>query len=339
MLHPLPSLAADPSPQPTSIAGLLETLRSPDVRALAALVASPHLVAANGVSVAMLSDAWRSNSLSGRAEWIATLDTDPAPLQQHLARSNARQLGRYAEALWQFWFAHLPGARVYAAGLPVKDGRVVRGEFDFIVGLPGLPGVQHLEMGYKFYLHCPPGAGWSRLFGPNPIDRLDRKWRHMIDAQLALSQTALGRAALPAGLAQVVPRACLQGWLFYPLDATHPVMIDGISPAHWRGWWCRNDARGDGGAARWAALAEAWTLLPRLAWIAPAAVEDDARLYSASTCGERLSAHFATSTQAQLIAGLARGRDGVWREIVRVFVVAAEWPGPSDQASDHLRSA
>lgn len=295
-----------------------------DVRALAALVASPLLIAEHVAPIAVLGDAWRMGSLKLSRRWLTKLDRSPQALRDHLAASNARQLGRYAEALWRFWFAHLPGARLHAAGLPVRDALAVRGEFDFIVSLPGMPDVQHLEMGYKFYLHCPPGADFSRLLGPNPADRLDRKWQHMLDVQLPLSQTALGRAALPAHIGRVVPRACLQGWLFYPLAGPAAAPIPGVSPAHWRGWWCRSDDWRRDGAA-WSELAGAWTVLPRRAWIAPATVDDE-NVASAGACRARIEAHFATSSQAQLVAGLERAADGVWREIVRIFVVSPRWP-------------
>ncbi|MGH8849486.1 MAG: DUF1853 family protein [Casimicrobiaceae bacterium] len=301
-------------------------LIDPDVRALAALIASPLLIAEHAAApIATLTDAWRMDSLRRRHSWLADLDRSPQRLRDHLAASNARQLGRYAEALWAFWFADLPGARLHAAGLPVKDASAVRGEFDFIVSLPELPGVQHLEMGYKFYLYRPPGADFSRFVGPGAGDRLDRKWRHMLDVQLPLSQTALGRAALPAPIEQVVPRACLQGWLFYPLAACSVAQVPGVSPAHWRGWWCHSDDwRRDG--APWTELATAWMVLPRRAWIAPAAIDDPGAVASAATCRVRIDAHFAASSQAQLVAGLERVGDGVWREIVRIFIVSPHWP-------------
>ncbi len=262
--------------------------------------------------------------VAARHRWLADLDRSPQRLRDHLARSNARQLGRYAEALWRFWFADLPGARLHAAGLEVKDALAVRGEFDFIVSLPGLPGVQHLEMGYKFYLYCPPGADFSCFVGPGAGDRLDRKWQHMLDVQLPLSQTALGRAALPLHVDRVVPRACLQGWLFYPLAAGPAAQIPGVSPAHWRGWWCRSDDWRSHGAP-WTDLAAAWAVLPRRAWIAPAVIHDPAAVDSAAACRARIDAHFATSSQAQLVAGLERA-DGVWQETVRIFVVPPRWP-------------
>jgi hypothetical protein len=304
---------------------LWNELVDPDVRALAALIASPLLIADHAAPIATLTDAWRIESLRLRHGWLLDLDAAPQRLREHLAASNARQLGRYAEALWRFWFAHLPGARLHAAGLPVKDALAVRGEFDFIVSLPGLPEVQHLEMAYKFYLYCPPGDDFSRLFGPNAADRLDRKWQHMLDVQLPLSQTELGRAALPQDVGRVTPRACLQGWLFYPLATGSTAPIAGVSPAHWRGWWCRSDDWSSHGAP-WTELAGAWALLPRRAWIAPAAIDDPQAMLSPDACRTRIDAHFAASSQAQLVAGLQRASDGIWRETVRIFVVAPHWP-------------
>ena len=330
-MHTLHATHADPPRGTPRAQPLWNVVADPDVRALAALIASPLLIAEHAAPIATLTDAWRTESLRARHRWLLELDAAPQPLRAHLAASNARQLGRYAEALWRFWFVHLPGAQLHAAGLPVKDALAVRGEFDFIVSLPALSDVQHLEMGYKFYLYCPPGADFSRLFGPNAADRLDRKWQHMLDVQLRLSQTALGRAALPADVGAVTPRACLQGWLFYPLAGGSAVAIPGVSPAHWRGWWCRSDDWCRPGAP-WTDLAAAWTVLPRRAWIAPAAIDDPADVVSAEDCRARIDAHFAASSQAQLVAGLERGADGTWRETVRIFVVAPHWPRVSAAA-------
>ena len=307
----------------------VRALRHPDVRALAALVATPSLIEARAAGVAVLEDGWRWRSLVERRDWLAALDADPRPLTAFLVRANARQLGRYAEALWQFWFAQLPGAEIHAAGLPVKDGAAVRGEFDFIVSLPGLPGVSHLETGYKFFLYCPPGTEASRCVGPDPSDRLDRKWRHMQDVQLPLSQSPLGRQALPAALREkpITPRACLQGYLFHPLDGALPP-LPWLAPNHARGWWHRSGTPG-----RWAELAPAWVELDKRAWIAPAFVGGGAT--STATAGPlepralqaRLDAHFATSRQARLVAGLAADGDDGWHEVTRVFVVAPDWRG------------
>ncbi|MBL0292453.1 MAG: DUF1853 family protein [Betaproteobacteria bacterium] len=317
-------LAAGAGPEAESI---LRRLTQPDVRALAALVATPSLIGTEA-PVALLEDRWRWDCLAGRRRWLEALDAAPAPLAEHVSRSNGRQLGRYAEALWQFWFAHLPGARVHAAGLSVKDGGVVRGEFDFIVSLPDLPGVSHLETGYKFFLYCPPGADASRCVGPDPFDRLDRKWRHMLDAQLPLSQTPLGRAAMPPGVdpATVIPRACLQGYVFYPFDTPDP-MLATLAPGHARGHWCRF-----GAAPRWADRAARWVTLDKRAWIAPAwlppaTAGSRAEPLTATEAQACLERHFAASRQAQLLAGLARDADGGWRETVRVFVVAPDWRG------------
>jgi hypothetical protein len=326
---------ADATATPAFVTTILRRLVQPDVRALAALVATPSLIG-NDTVVALLEDGWRWACLADRQAWLAELDAQPEPLLRHIGRSNGRQLGRYAEALWQFWFAQLPGACVHAAGLPVKDGATVRGEFDFIVTLPGLPGVSHLETGYKFFLYCPPGAAAERCVGPDPFDRLDRKWRHMQDVQLPLSQTALGRAALPPGIdpATVTPRACLQGCVFYPLDGARPA-LPALAPGHARGHWCRFDD-----TPRWAEHAARWVILDKRAWIAPARLppQPGAEASAVRTAAEaqaELARHFAGSRQARLLAGLVPEADGGWRESARVFVVASEWPG-ADGLDPHL---
>jgi hypothetical protein len=67
-------------------------------------------------------------------------------------------------------------------------------------------------------------------------------------------------------------------------------------------------------------------LLPRRAWIAPAAIDDPQAMLSPDACRARIDTHFAASSQAQLVAGLQRASDGIWRETVRIFVVAPHWP-------------
>lgn len=317
---------ARPHLTPDDGAALLRRMRSPDVRSLVALVLAPTLIAPDRSPFPILEDAWRETTLRDQAAWLEQLDADPRPLSEHLLRSNARQLGRYAEALWEFWFTHLPGAMVHAAGLAVHDGHQVRGELDFILTLPRLTGIQHLETGYKFFLHCPPGDHLSRFVGTHPKDRLDRKWRHMVDAQLPLSQSALARAALPRHLAAVpiTPRACLQGHIFHPLDASDaPGMDENSGPR-----WCRF---GSGPINRLLQRTRAWSIPGKRNWMAPALIQNVAATHSAiltpRECGARLALHFAGSTQAQLVTGLALDSDGFWRETSRVMVVASGWSG------------
>ena len=226
---------------------------------------------------------------------------------------------------------------MHAVGLPVKEGGAVRGEFDFIVTLPGLPGIQHLETGYKFFLHAPTDVDESRCIGPNPADRLDRKWRHMVDAQLPLSQSRLGRAALPSSLANmpITPGACLQGYIFYPFGHDKPRLTK-LAPDHAHGWWSRFDKAIS--RPRWTTLASAWTVLPKLRWIAPARVaKAESSPMSGDLCQARLAAHFSTRGKRSS-GGLARDRDGHWHETVRVFGASFTPTGRPIQARTPIRA-
>ncbi len=320
----IPALVAGRDHGEADVASRIDSLETPDVRALAALVCAPSLISPAASPYALLDDAWRRASLMAQSAWLARLDRHAAPLHEHLARSNARQLGRYAEALWHFWFLHLPGAKVHAAGLAITEGHRVRGELDFVVTLPDLPGVQHLETGYKFFLHCPPGDDMSRFVGTHPDDRLDHKWRHMVDVQLPLSQTVLARAALPAEIraTTITPRACLQGHVFRCL---HTDILDG--PSREPLFWSRH---GDPGLARGLQRMPAWMFLSRQRWIAPVpryAHGSPAEVLTPAACGELLQAHFAHSRQARLVVGLHRAANGCWQEGMRIMVVAQDWPG------------
>jgi hypothetical protein len=80
-------------------------------------------------------------------------------------------------------------------------------------------------------------------------------------------------------------------------------------------------------------LAPAWSVSPKLRWIAPAVIAaDEPSPMSAPSCHAHLQKHFASSTQAQLLCGLARDNDNYWHETVRVFIVHPDWPSTTADA-------
>ena len=170
-------------------------LTDPNVRDLAAILTAPPL--------------WHSGcelplrELLGETgfRYLLALDSNPAPLQQHLAAEApfAHRLGFYAESLLAFWLQHAPHAQLFARNLPVKNeqnGQTL-GALDFVCALNGK--IYHLELTCKYY-----GATSGRpseMAGLNPHDRLIDK-AGKLTQQLAWSRHAAGVAALQqAGIA------------------------------------------------------------------------------------------------------------------------------------------
>ncbi|WP_082711914.1 DUF1853 family protein [Burkholderia singularis] len=133
-------------------------------------------------------------------------------------------------------------------------------------------------------------------------------------ASLAGSQTDSRNAALPPA-----DRLTAFGWpaIRDPLE---------VEAGHPRGFWItRNE---------WSALGAEqcpdarWMLLPRLAWLAPRAIDDAsaARGQNALLDADAMLARAAELPGPALVAALVRGRDAVWRETVRGFIVPDDWP-------------
>jgi uncharacterized protein len=105
----------------------------------------------------------------------------------------------------------------------------------------------------------------------------------------------------------------VKGWLFYPADRL-PAM-DGISPAHCRGFWCALQEVGQLAAAQ-------FVILPRLQWLAPYRGSDPA-LDRAQLQGV-LGAQFETVPMPVLVASVQE-EQGMLVETGRGFIVPDNW--------------
>ncbi|WP_240674165.1 DUF1853 family protein [Crenobacter cavernae] len=292
----------------------LLTLRHQAVRDLAFLLTAPMgWAASSNLEPARLLGAQGWTSLS-------VLDADPAPLEEWLLAHPSGRLGRYAEVLLAYWFAHAPHAELVAHNLAVRDAaHRTHGEFDFLVRLDGEP--FHIELASKFYLML--GDVPDSLIGASLRDA----WRlkaAKLEQQLALRRHPLAAPLLPAGFTQAASVARVTGWLFINdgLALPHP-----LNPHAPRGWF--------------APLAEPWPhrsgdsrwlWLPRLQWLAPARLP---ALYTESE--QDLRARLAGIDRPQLVAEVAVDETGEAFEVARGFVLPAGWPPPEALAALRAR--
>jgi uncharacterized protein len=313
------------------VAGCLDGLTDPAVRDLAWLLFSADLLRAQPPQ-ALLAEPWTDPAEARiAAQWLVRLDGDPTRLQEmreSLGASLPTRLGRYAEILLGWFLEHGPAPRLVAANVPLRRAGRTLGECDFLVETSD--GLRlHWELAVKCYLHTGDSrATLADFVGPNLRDRFDRKFAHLIDHQLRLSEreefVSLGYPG--PWRAQMF----VKGWLFYRAGA---VVSDpaSLAPGHARGWWVTR--------SEWLAFAarqavDGWSVLPRMAWLAPRRVEAGAQT-GAPTSGialappvdpETLLAHLPRPGEPTMIAAFVGDCANGYIERSRGFIVPDDWP-------------
>lgn len=139
-------------------------------------------------------------------------------LLRQLNESQSHFLGSYVEQLWRHYIDSSPRYRLLAHNLQVFDKSKTLGEFDFIVRDEASGKTIHQEIAVKFYLALPSPVQTECLwFGPNNIDRLDKKATHLANKQLRLCEKARAIEALEKlGISQLTSECILRGRLFFP---------------------------------------------------------------------------------------------------------------------------
>jgi hypothetical protein len=261
---------------------LLDTLTDPAVRDLAWLLFSADLLRAQP-PLAPLAQWWAdAGQVRATREWLAGLDRDPARLYAALAAAPTHRLGRYAEILLGWFLSNGPAAQLVAQNVALRRAGRTLGECDFLVHTRAGERL-HWELAVKCYLHASGTEGaqaaLADFVGPNLRDRFDLKLAHLRDHQLRLTMReefdSLGYSG--PWLAQMF----VKGWLFYRAGQAAPSRVEDapeLSPDHGRGWWVTHS---DWLAFAQQQAADGWSMLPRLAWLAPR------RLQRAATAGEK----------------------------------------------------
>ncbi|MBN3749774.1 DUF1853 family protein [Burkholderia sp. Se-20373] len=312
----------------------VDTLHDVAVRDLGWLLASPSLLTA--VPDAPLARPWLDAVGQSAVEaWLAALDAQPEPLHRALDGFRPTRLGRYAECLLEYFLTHGPSLRLVAANLPLRSNGKTLGEVDFLVDAPDGQRL-HWELAVKCYLCAPvqAGASLADFVGPNLVDRFDRKRRRLLEHQLRLGDRD-GFARLGYG-APSDAQMFIKGWLFYPHGAPLPPVSAEIAPDHPHGFWLTH--------AQWPAWAAeqgagvAWSVLPRLAWLAPRRAAAGSGFEPDMLAATLELPPVLTTREAPALIGIhEKGSDGTWRETARGFVVPDDWPvrAQAFAAQDH----
>lgn len=312
----------------------------PVVRDLAWVMSSPSLLdphhekfqlqlpdSQNVISV-VVDDGWCQQTYERHLHWLRQLDDHPQELLNLLRQRHNPRLGYYFEVLVEFWLQQIYPDFCFAPHLQIKaEGKTV-GEFDFLFSHATGYETSHWEVAVKFYLYYEHEDGCVLWYGPNSRDRLDLKLDKMFLHQLHLGFKPQSQSVLrQMGFLNIVPRALLKGYLFYPAsDDWQTAEIDsiGISSQHLRGWWTRlNDF-----AVPVQDASSRWLYLPRLQWLSSAfiAADDAHKLMNFKTLHDFCLSRLARKQRPPLIAEMQVGDNGCWREVSRGFVLPEQWP-------------
>lgn len=295
------------------------------VRDLAWVIGSPSLLHSDGHH--RVSDEWRRISFYDRIPWLRELDKNPEPLHEWLSSRKSKLLGVYFEVLIEYWLSHWKRMKLLAARLPLMGEERAIGEFDFLFRDRFLGMDFHWESAVKFFLAYRSPAYMDNWLGPNPRDTLRRKYDRVFGHQLTLSQRA---ESLPIfkrlGIEHIQAKAFFKGYLFRHLNevvGSLPPLPPDISPHYLGGWWCyareRNTIPQREADNRWLSLS-------RLHWLSPVYNKEKSPGLTRDECMEMLKGHFDGSLKPLLLSEIQPGRDGIWRECARGFVVPDDWP-------------
>ena len=309
------------------LADLPARLQHPQVRDLAWALLSPPLLRDTPWPQRHPLAASRWNRHPGElADWLLHQDRHASLLQAWLAQSSVRRLGLYYERLWQYALCHAPDVQLLVANLPIRRQGQTLGELDLL--LRDADGVHHVELAVKFYLGLDSGncSQYDRWLGPGSHDRLDIKLARLCQHQLPLAGEAQARTVLAElTCCKVISVLWLGGYLFrpWPGGCQSPA---GSNPAHLRGRWLR---RSDWASFRDSEPAAHWQPLQRHTWLAPARLAGE-DIWS-RTAFDTWLAELPARHPAQLLARLEHDGNGDWLERERLFMVADDWPRPTEE--------
>ncbi|KZZ60742.1 hypothetical protein A3762_15190 [Oleiphilus sp. HI0125] len=144
-------------------------------------------------------------------------------LEEILQNSNSHFLGPHVESLWQCYLEYSERYELLAKNLQINVDGVTLGEFDFLVHDKHTEQIIHQELAIKFYLGVPYSSGSSTQtywVGPNQIDRLDIKLRHLNEHQLRLSEHKETFSSLEHfGAPPFCTECIIRGRLFLPFNS------------------------------------------------------------------------------------------------------------------------
>ena len=166
------------------------TYQHPIVRQLAFAIASPNIIRSIPHDLVLKQHFQLHNDGFWQAQFdryqhrLRELDQNPQLLLDFLARLKSTRLGLRFEHLIWFWlldekYHHY---RLLGHSIQIIEGRITRGELDFLILNTQTQQIEHWEVALKFYLG-EADLGLNDWFGLNRSDTLARKLHHFSHQQ------------------------------------------------------------------------------------------------------------------------------------------------------------
>jgi len=282
----------------------------------------------------ILDNEYCTKLVNSSRQWLVGLDTNPGPLRLFLSCDRSKRLGHYFELLVEYWIKERINPEFFKAHTQVFDNNRTIGEYDFLFSNDTDNKLIHLEVAVKFYLYHQSRDGSVQFIGPNANDRLARKFNHLLDHQLKLSQCEPGHKAIRSlGFTDVIPTVLMKGYLFYPSDDTKPVDVPTyVSGRHLKGWWTDIDDF----AVPCQRPENRWLIVDKSLWLGPIVCKPNSKLdlMDKTDLQSYCSASFRVRQRSLLVVELEKKKSGSWEEVARGFVVSNNWPELDTKAKD-----
>ena len=250
--------------------------------------------------------------------------TNTEALEDHIRRRETRFLGKYFEALWEFFFLHEPRFDVCAKNLQIRDSERTLGEFDFVVFDHATEKYLQLELAVKFYLGVRETNGHRYTdgehlwIGPQARDRLDIKVARALEHQLTLHQHPQARQQLgDLGINAVEPQILFRGYLFQP-EQPLPLpeyVVPGESLAQWLKL---------ADLERVVADESPCYVLHKRHWLAPPYADNLGAPLTVAELQSRL--HALIGTENRPVMFVQGSSEPIGAELKRYFVTPDHWP-------------
>ena len=239
------------------------------------------------------------------------------PLASFLKTPPQHRVGKYFEALNQFWLEHICQVKLITQNHQVIEEGQTKGELDFVFQSKHNE-IVHWETAVKFYLyHDSETSLGSHYIGPNTSDTFERKMERLFNKQLPL-----GAEAFPQTTRH---EAQVRGRIFYHPHHSRPDQIPNhLSEEHRKGTWLKV---GEWEKYMKSAPHEYFRILRKPYWLS----EESYDLGTAQDVHDRrsfqkcLQEHFYISRHS-LLVGAFKVEEQRLREIERFFIVENNWP-------------
>lgn len=270
------------------------------------------------------SNGWKQPAIPDEAQleqWLGLIKKNEEHLDAFMQQVQPNRLGLYYEYLLRFFFEAHPDYKLLMHNHPVFQARRTMGAFDFIYKNKSNQ-IIHRESAVKFYLGVPNGhdgeySDWSQWWGPNKVDRLDKKLTRLMEHQIKLSDTQEALNLFEKENIHIDGKEIdLKGYLCYPYHENMPPP-KGINPNHLRASWLSIDNI-DALPKR-----NHWDILSRLRWLSPVSLNEKPK-YTTSTLIKTLNNHFKATKSPVLIVRLKK-HNNQYFEAERFFITPSSW--------------